>query len=148
MGVLPMLKGLIMSNIEKKLDALIDALGFDVEVIQTNIVSPPKNEREGFGGAIGMGSRPPSHIIYNYKFTKRDEPVVDNEPVNHQWEVDTFTGCAFDVFGEKYWTQPSETAKALKDSLLEILKKAGKHPKKDTITLMNHEIDLFIEGKL
>ena len=65
-----------MSNIEKKLDALINALGFDVEVIQTNIVSPPKNEREGFGSGIGIGSCRPAHIINNYKLTKRDEPVM------------------------------------------------------------------------
>ena len=60
-----------MSNIEKKLDALINALGFDVEIIQTNVLFSPKNEREGFGSGIGIRPCLPAHIINNYKLTKR-----------------------------------------------------------------------------
>tara|TARA_R110000787_G_scaffold86785_2_gene184958 strand:- start:219 stop:638 length:420 start_codon:yes stop_codon:yes gene_type:complete len=45
-----------MSNTEKKLDALIDALGFDVEQINVN---PRKNDRF------------PSEPIYDYKLTDR-----------------------------------------------------------------------------
>jgi hypothetical protein len=47
-----------MNNIEKKLDALIDALGFDVEMIDVN---PRKYDRY------------PSEPIYDYKLTKRED---------------------------------------------------------------------------
>ena len=49
-----------MDNIEKKLDALIGALGFDVERINVN---PRKNDRF------------PSDPIYDYKLTKRKDPL-------------------------------------------------------------------------
>jgi hypothetical protein len=47
-----------MNNTEKKLDALIDALGFDAEQVNVN---PRRHDRY------------PSEPIYDYKLTKRDE---------------------------------------------------------------------------
>jgi hypothetical protein len=69
-----------MNNTDKKLDALIDVLGFDVEQVDVN---PRKHDRY------------PSEPIYDYKLIKRDKPV-DDEPVNHEWTVDTNTSYAFD----------------------------------------------------
>ncbi len=69
-----------MNNTEKKLDALIDALGFDVEKVTTN-----RSEVEQFKirkrdiidrclvGYTPIGSRPKPK--YHYKFTKRDETL-------------------------------------------------------------------------
>lgn len=47
-----------MTDSEKKLDALIDALGFDVEKINVN---PRRHDRY------------PSNPVYDYKLTKRKE---------------------------------------------------------------------------
>ncbi len=128
-----------MNTTDKKLDALIDALGFDVEEVDVN---PRRHDRY------------PSEPIYDYKLTKRGVPVVDepkthiwmgtyavanDEPVNHEWTVDTNTGYDFSPDVTLPYLHPSTV---LKHKLLTILKKAGKCPKKDTITLINHEIDL------
>jgi hypothetical protein len=51
-----------MNNTDKKLDALIDALGFDVEQVNVN---PRRHDRY------------PSEPIYDYKLTRRDEPTIN-----------------------------------------------------------------------
>ena len=57
-----------MNNTEKKLDALIDALGFDVEIEykkrKTDIIN------FGLVGDITIGNRPKPE--YDYKLTKRN----------------------------------------------------------------------------
>lgn len=81
-----------MSNIEKKLDALIDALGFDVEEIETRIQSPiPKNigeleifysrghELDSSGGDYKRGPEDcyytNEYDITNYKLTKKSQTI-------------------------------------------------------------------------
>ena len=69
-----------MNNCEKKLDALIDALGFDVERVTTNRdeVEDYKAHRDCVIGScqVGMipiGNRPKPK--YDYKLTKRANPL-------------------------------------------------------------------------
>jgi hypothetical protein len=59
-----------MNTTEKKLDALIDALGFDVEKVDVN---PRRHDRY------------PSDPIYDYKLTKRD---IDCTGVNFDSDED------------------------------------------------------------
>jgi hypothetical protein len=65
-----------MNNTEKKLDALIDALGFDVEKVVTTVHPPHFTDMY-----IEQG---PVHTV-NYKFTKRDAPVVDDSIKVSDW---------------------------------------------------------------
>jgi hypothetical protein len=62
-----------MSNTEKKLDALIDALGFDVEEVVTT-VHPPFSIMKAFTDRYNQQG--PVHTV-NYKLTKRDNTVRD-----------------------------------------------------------------------
>tara|TARA_R110000823_G_scaffold311904_1_gene438156 strand:- start:37 stop:414 length:378 start_codon:yes stop_codon:yes gene_type:complete len=73
-----------MNNTEKKLDALIDALGFDVERLTTNrnAVEEYKKRKTdiinlGLVGDVPIGNRPKPE--YDYKITKRD---INSEPLN------------------------------------------------------------------
>tara|TARA_R110000851_G_scaffold106661_1_gene226103 strand:+ start:423 stop:767 length:345 start_codon:yes stop_codon:yes gene_type:complete len=71
-----------MNNTEKKLDALIDALGFDVEEVSKVYIN----------GVMYCGNEsliPVSTIdnivhTIDYKLTKRDEPVEDKAKT-HMW---------------------------------------------------------------
>jgi hypothetical protein len=111
-----------MNNTEKKLDALIDALGFDVE---GKYVVDEDNYEAARLASFGMFKvNKVDYIHPEFKFTKRDKPVEN---------------LLAGIFAR---ITPVEPSTALKHELLTILKKAGKCPKKDTITLMNHEIDL------
>jgi hypothetical protein len=165
-----------MNNTEKKLDALIDALGFDVEKVTTN-----RSEVEQFKirkrdiidrclvGYTPIGSRPKPK--YHYKLTKRDEPVEENKTITVPRALNMLSKRDRDIvdnvrmemgsLGEPVVDEPQENllagifaritpvdpSTALKHMLLTILKKAGKGPKKDTITLMNHEIDLAFKNE-
>ena len=67
-----------MSNTEKKLDALIDALGFDVERLTTNRNAVEEYKKRttdiinfGLVGDVPIGNRPKPE--YDYKLTKRDK---------------------------------------------------------------------------
>jgi hypothetical protein len=63
-----------MNNTEKKLDALIDALGFDVEEVVTTVHPPFSIMKACFTDRYNQQG--PVHTV-NYKLTKRDEPVRD-----------------------------------------------------------------------
>jgi hypothetical protein len=141
-----------MNNTEKKLDALIDALGFDVEEkhVFDNEAYTSANRR--------FDASKENYIQPEFKFTKRDK-TVDDEPVNHEWTVDTNTCHAFDddpVDGElklDLWLTEAfknvpYTARTtivsstiLKRELLKILETAGKKPKKETIAIIEYTID-------
>ena len=56
-----------MNNCEKKLDALIDALGFDVEEVTKNFEMADKSRPEA--GATFMLKQ-----VIDYKVTKRNDP--------------------------------------------------------------------------
>ncbi len=66
-----------MNNTEKKLDALIDALGFDVEEVVTTVHPPFSIMKACFTDRYNQQG--PVHTV-NYKLTKRDKPVY-NVPV-------------------------------------------------------------------
>jgi hypothetical protein len=129
-----------MNNTEKKLDALIDALGFDVEENDVFLVRTDGTDKQ--------------HLRTDIKLTERDKPVADDEPVNHEWTVDTNTGCAFDdeltinlaeteAFKNFACTARTTIVSStiLKRELLKILETAGKKPKKGTIAIIEHAID-------
>jgi hypothetical protein len=129
-----------MNNTEKKLDALIDALGFDVEESAVFAVRPDGSDK--------------MHIRTDIKLTERDVPVANDEPVNHEWTVDTNTGCSFDdeltvnlAATEAFKNVPCTarttivSSTILKRELLKILETAGKKPKKGTIAIIEHAID-------
>jgi hypothetical protein len=70
-----------MNNTEKKLDALIDALGFDVEQIRTRDNETYNHDLKAYGGMLGMmPANGRDYIRTEFKLTKRDKPV-DNTPV-------------------------------------------------------------------
>jgi hypothetical protein len=110
-----------MNNTEKKLDALIDALGFDVEQVSKVYIN----------GVMYCGNEsliPVSTIdnivhTIDYKFTKRDEPTIN--PLA-------------EIFGKHSYVNPSTL---LKLQIIGVLKRANKQPKKDAITLINAAID-------
>jgi hypothetical protein len=78
-----------MNNTEKKLDALIDALGFDVE--KKHVFDADAYQRQCCVYALTcLKANKEDHIQPEFKFTKRDEPV------NHEWTVDTNTSYALD----------------------------------------------------
>ena len=60
-----------MSNTEKKLDALIDALGFDVEVIRTPVSDMEVSNWNNQWRAYPLHARP--GCTFDYKLTKRDK---------------------------------------------------------------------------
>jgi hypothetical protein len=64
-----------VNNTEKKLDALIDALGFDVEEkhVFDNEAYTSANRR--------FNARKENYIHPEFKFTKRDEPVEENKTI-------------------------------------------------------------------
>jgi hypothetical protein len=64
-----------MNNTEKKLDALIDALGFDVEEkhVFDNEAYTSANRR--------FNAIKENYIQPEFKFTKRDEPVEENKTI-------------------------------------------------------------------
>ncbi len=59
-----------MSNTEKKLDALIDALGFDVEEVVTTVHPPFSIIKAAFTDRYNQQG--PVDTV-NYKLTKRDK---------------------------------------------------------------------------
>jgi hypothetical protein len=150
-----------MNNTEKKLDALIDALGFDVEETKTfdsdEVIK--WSDRWDLLEKLGVSFVPPDRPTpaVKYKFTKRDAPV------NHEWTVDTNTCHAFDddpvddelkldlwlteAFKNVPYTAPYTarttivSSTILKRELLKILETAGKKPKKETIAIIEHAID-------
>jgi hypothetical protein len=68
-----------MNNTEKKLDALIDALGFDVE--EKHVFDADAYQRQRCVYALTcLKANKEDHIHPEFKFTKRDE-TVDNTPV-------------------------------------------------------------------
>jgi hypothetical protein len=77
-----------MNNTEKKLDALIDALGLDVEETKTfdsdDVIKWSNRWKtlEGLGVSFVPPDRPTPTV--KYKFTKRDAPVED-KPKTHMW---------------------------------------------------------------
>jgi hypothetical protein len=142
----------IMNNTEKKLDALIDALGFDVEETMTG-------DHRTFGCWI------------DFKFTKRDEPVEENKTITVPHALNMLSKRDRDIvdnvrmamgsLGESVDDEPTVNLAAteafknvpctarttiasstiLKRELLKILETAGKKPKKGTITIIEHAID-------
>ncbi len=122
-----------MNNTEKKLDALIDALGFDVdsEPCEFNniLIIEWYNQWQAIEKA-GVRFMPPDKptLKVKYKFTKRDELVEDEHPVN----------LLAEIFGKHSHVNPSTL---LKLQIIGILKRANKQPKKDAIMLINHAID-------
>tara|TARA_R110000772_G_C13203340_1_gene430287 strand:- start:40 stop:366 length:327 start_codon:yes stop_codon:yes gene_type:complete len=61
-----------MNNTEKKLDALIDALGFDVEEIRTRNNEAYNHDLKVYGGMLGMmPANGRNYITTEFKFTKR-----------------------------------------------------------------------------
>ena len=85
-----------MNNIEKKLDALIDALGFDVEELRTPVgdteVSDWNNKWRN-ANTSNIPPRPASSI--DYKLTKRDNPqrkynLYISALIEHQSGATTF----------------------------------------------------------
>jgi hypothetical protein len=79
-----------MNNTEKKLDALIDALGFDVEEVVTTVHPSFSIMKACFTDRYNQQG--PVHTV-NYKITKRENKifmtfeeykrhVIDNTPVN------------------------------------------------------------------
>ena len=109
-----------MNNIEKKLDALIGALGFDVEEVMGDVF-------------VGCYSGRDIHNkqVINYRLTKRGEPV------NH---VGSLIDMSLRIAPDK--PTSIKPCTKLKSEILWLLGKAGKQPKKETITLINHQIDL------
>ena len=75
-----------MSNTEKKLDALIDALGFDVEE-----VAAFDHFRYSFESISNPKAKKGDFIFPHYKFTKRYRPAI-NKPKPDIWKVDTCIG--------------------------------------------------------
>ena len=65
-----------MDNIEKKLDALIDALGFDVETEKLVMKSRRQGHVNPLNGAIEYYNDDTT-IIAGYKLTKRKEKPLD-----------------------------------------------------------------------
>ena len=79
----------MMSNTEKKLDALIDALGFDVEEVRLKI-KPEHLPLNGFGdhlydtsGTVN-GYYLSTHVV-DYKLTKRIEPSPEQTKKMRIW---------------------------------------------------------------
>lgn len=110
-----------MNNTEKKLDALIDALGFDVEQIRTRNNETYNHDLKVYRGMLGMmPANGRDYIRTEFKLTKRDKPV-DDEPVNHEWTVDTNTGYAFDDKHTKNANRPplGLTPKSIHDGVRE-----------------------------
>jgi hypothetical protein len=70
-----------MNNNEKKLDALIDALGFDVE--ESHVLDSDAYRRQciAYSGSIHLMANKEDHIHPEFKFTKRDEPVEENKTI-------------------------------------------------------------------
>jgi hypothetical protein len=135
-----------MNNTEKKLDALIDALGFDVEEIGKLDCLGYAQHLMNVGGVIPVNSN--DYRTTEFKFTKRDELV------NHEWTVDANTSYAFDdeltvnlAATEAFKNVPCTvrttivSSTILKRELLKILETAGKKPKKETIAMIEHAID-------
>jgi hypothetical protein len=68
-----------MNNTEKKLDALIDALGFDVEEIRTRDNEAYNHDLRAYGGMLGMmPANGRDYITTEFKLTKRDKTVHDS----------------------------------------------------------------------
>jgi hypothetical protein len=179
-----------MNNTEKKLDALIDALGFNVNEIKVVDKIAYAQRLMNVGGFTPVNVN--DYKTTEFKFTKRGEPVDENKTItvphalnmlskrdrdivdNFRMEMgslgepvvdetkenvnipplDTNTSYAFDgeltvnlaateafknmACAARTSIPPSTT---LKRELLEILKRAGKQPKKDTMTVIEHAID-------
>ena len=68
-----------MNDTEKKLDALIDALGFDVKAIHTTTLSgQPLQKPEINSPFVKVSAEEVRNIVHkvDYKLTKRDEAFV------------------------------------------------------------------------
>jgi hypothetical protein len=155
-----------MNNTEKKLDALIDALGFDVEEV---------NEQSIPTGQI--------IVAHDYKLTKRDEPADDEpqenanrppigltpqyihdasreeeiisaiirylktgKPIPPDWTAELRrlqVAGLFEASKNVPCTVPTTIVSStiLKRELLKILETAGRKPKKETIAIIEHAID-------
>ena len=110
-----------MNNTEKKLDALIDALGFDVEEIGGLDCFAYAQHLMDVGGVIPVNAR--DYRTIECKLIKRDEPAIN---------------LLAGIFGKCSHVNPSTL---LKLQIIGILKRANKQPKKDAITLINAAID-------
>jgi hypothetical protein len=115
-----------MNNTEKKLDALIDALGFDVEEVVTTVHPPFSIMKAAFTDRYNQQG--PVHTV-NYKLAKRDELTVNL--------------AATKAFKNMGCTVPTTIVSStiLKRELLKILETAGKKPKKETIAIIENAID-------
>jgi hypothetical protein len=72
-----------MNNTEKKLDALIDALGFDFEEKLMLYEANFRSSREVKNGIFKVNDG--DHIHPEFKFTKRDVPAVDDSIKLSDW---------------------------------------------------------------
>ena len=119
-----------MSDTDKKLDALIDALGFDVE--EKHVLDVDSYQRQRCVYALTcLKANKEDHIHPEFKFTKRGEPV------NH---VGSLIDMSLRIAPDK--PTSIKPCTKLKSEILWLLGKAGKQPKKETITIINHQIDL------
>jgi hypothetical protein len=76
-----------MNNCEKKLDALIDALGFDVEVNTTYTSIYKKKDVNCSGDPVNGAMPERMYEKTNYKLTKRKE---NNLPVDYNQQKRSF----------------------------------------------------------
>ena len=135
-----------IERIEKKLDALIDALGFDAEETRTRNNEAYYHDLKAYGGLLGMmPANGRNYITTEFKLSERDNPKEDANSGYTATEVLALQAKRHAELIEKMNTSEpipkGESTAALKHKLLTILKKAGKEPKKATIALMSHEID-------
>ena len=73
-----------MNNCEKKLDALIYALGFDVEENRATVGDMEISEWNNKWRGVPSDARPPRPAsIINYKLTKHNNKLVDLNALRH-----------------------------------------------------------------
>lgn len=90
-----------MNNLEKKLDALIDALGFDVEEIETQQKMYSRDDIDDKGQP--KENAMPTHIFVNaeYKLTKKpcENPLPIDDEIEYRMAIEryqTLTGRKFE----------------------------------------------------
>tara|TARA_R110000851_G_scaffold191384_2_gene342006 strand:- start:672 stop:1067 length:396 start_codon:yes stop_codon:yes gene_type:complete len=74
-----------MNNTEKKLDALINALGFDVEEKHVLDGVAYWDQCRAYSGLLHLKANKEDHIHPEFKFTKRDAPVDDDSIKVSDW---------------------------------------------------------------